>query len=459
MRYTKTLSLLLAAVLAFAGTGCSGKAPETSASNGNSSAPAVSEAASDPLRDFQIDPSANGFHSTDFQNNHLLLTWVDLEKGLSTPLCAQPGCSHSDDSCTAFIPDGTRCWPLGTDEKDRLFLRESCPISTGFQEQLVSAQSDGSGRKVIWKASSGQNLESMPCFDSEYLYLLISQANVENGHNLYRLPKNGGSPELVFSCPETVLGSFERSLVLMDFSWNSSEMVPMEWDAFMKQEGLEDRPDWEQKEHYSAYLDSCMTDDRLEYRVLLRDVDTGSETELCRWSLPPAQSGLGGEPDAQILWQDGCLYWMDQYTPGPIYCQKPGEEKRTLNVNWPAELPPETEVSLTFEAVLDGRLLLNVYGPWGSRESHRFAVDLSTGAVTEIPLLCLGNGHSYPVPILAVGTDRLLVEIGYRENTVVTSMPDMTPELGTELDAWQALISFDDFFAGQPVYQDFVVSE
>lgn len=457
MRYTKTISILLAAVLALAATGCGSTDNSSAASTAGSSA-AVSEAAAAPLRDFSSDPASNGFYGTDFQNNHLLLTWVDLKSGVSTPLCAQPGCAHSDDSCTAFIPDGTRCWPVGTDTQDRLFLSENCPDGSAFQDQLVAAQPDGGNRKVLWKASSGQNLESVPCFDADSLYLLISQPDVENGRGIYRLSKNGGNAELVFHCPETVLGSFERSLVLLDFSWNNSEMVPMEWEAFMKQEGLEDRPDWEQKEHYSAYLDSCMADDRLDYRVFLKDVDTGAETELCRWSLPPAQSGLGGEPDAQILWQDGCLYWMDQYTPGPIYCQKPGEEKRILNVNWPAELPPETEVSLTFETVLDGRLLLNVYGPWGSHESHRFAVELSTGAVSEIPLLCLGNGHSYPVPILAVGTDRLLVEIGYRENMVVTTMPDMAPELGTELNSWQALISFEDFFAGQPVYQDLTAS-
>lgn len=355
----------------------------------------------------------SGRYGTSYQIDHTILCYIDYASASDTALCAQPSCNHDSESCTAYIPEGQILSSLyAVDNQSAAFVvSPNSPDEGG--PVLYLADKGGGNRRTLFQASSGQDFWELICVDDKYLYFSLSTTQEEGQTiDLYRVPLSDSQ----------ILGLSGRNLVCYSYQY--------------------EEPENRQEPFVGAH------------RVFLHSIDDGTEQELESWT-----STMGNEGRVQY-WQDDRLYWLDcnwNQLPQVIHWTDENRQTGEVALTWPDQALQEIQNNEEgdfrverLELVLENRALLTVRG----LETRRYAVDLETGSVTEIPLRYQSNGKEIPVAILGQSSDSLLVEIEIQVKDVTYIQDDGTPTMNGAAIGRYALIPFADFFAGKPNYRE-----
>lgn len=447
----KFSALLFTVILAASLTGCqnsTAKPNETSTIFSASSDASNQESDGNALRFLKIG-NTTGRYGTAFQMDHTILCYIDYPSASDTALCAQPACNHDDESCTAYIANGYTVSNIYVvDDQTIAFI--VTPLSNEDGGAIIYlADSSGSNRRKIYQANSGEDFGELCCADDQNLYFttyVTQQDGSGDRIEMYRIPLDGGDAEKVFTpSMAQVLGVDGREIVCYEYSFEEPESTQeLEIPEGATQEEID--------QLYVEYQSSLVG----THRVYLHNVDTGAERDLGTWT-----SAMGSEGRLQV-WQDGALYWCDSQwnqLPDQLHWTSGNGQNNEIAVSWPSDVlkdvqndPDGNSGVERLEMIVENRALLTVKGPW--EEFRRYAVDLSDGSVVEIPLRYQSNGKEKPVAILGQSADSLLVEIETQMKDVTYIQSDGTPTTNGSVVNRYALISFADFFAGNPNYRE-----
>ena len=382
------------------GTAAVGQADQTSQTTGN------------VLRALKAGTDS-GRYGTSYQIDHTILCYIDYASASDTALCAQPSCNHDSESCTAYIPKGQILSSLyAVDNQSAAFVvSPNSPDEGG--PVLYLADKGGGNRRTLFQASSGQDFWELICVDDQYLYFSLSTTQEEGETiDLYRVPLAGGEAEAVFPLSDSrILGLSGRNLVCYSYQYEGPENLQ---EPFVG-----------------------------THRVFLHSIDDGTEQELESWT-----STMGNEGRVQY-WQDDRLCWLDcnwNQLPQAIHWTDENRQTGEVAFTWPDQALQEIQKNEEGDFRVE-RLELVL-------ENRRYAVDLETGSVTEIPLRYQSNGKEIPVAILGQSSDSLLVEIEIQMKDVTYIQDDGTPTMNGAAIGRYALIPFADFFAGKPNYRE-----
>lgn len=403
---------------------------------------AASRADAHDLRYLQVGDE-NGRYGFVSRNGYSLLCYIDYASASDTALCAQPSCPHNSESCTAYLSGN---WILSAlyalDDRSMAFI-----VTPGGEADggaiLYMADSDGANRRKLFQADAGQDFWELTCADDQYLYLPIQTESVTR---MCRVPLAGGEAEPVFDCSDSqILGVSGRELLCRASRYEEAETA-------QAPEFPEDASQEELNRLNHAYLASCTITNRL----YLHNIDDGSERELDFWT-----SSMDGD-DRALLWQDGRLYWCDtgwNRLPSSLHWMTTDGQTGEISVAWPEALrqevendPSETAGVTRLEAITENHALLRISGR--QNQQYRYAVDLTDGSAAEIPLLYESNGKEQPVSLLGRSADSFLVEMEMQMEEVTYIQKDGTPTTNGAAAGRYSLISFADFLAGTPAYQE-----
>lgn len=387
----------------------------------------------------------SGRYGTSYQIDHTILCYIDYASASDTALCAQPSCNHDSESCTAYIPKGQILSSLyAVDNQFAAFVvSPNSPDEGG--PVLYLADKGGGNRRTLFQASSGQDFWELICVDDQYLYFSLSTTQEEGQTiDLYRVPLAGGEAEAVFPLSDSqILGLSGRNLVCYSYQYEEPENRQ---EPQIPEGAAQEEIDQMMIEYQEAFVGT--------HRVFLHSIDDGTEQELESWT-----STMGNEGRVQY-WQDDRLYWLDcnwNKLPQVIHWTDENRQTGEVALTWPDQALQDIQNNKEgdfrverLELVLENRAMLTVRGP----ETRRYAVDLETGSVTEIPLRYQSNGKEIPVAILGQSSDSLLVEIEVQMKDVTYIQDDGTPTMNGAAIGRYALIPFADFFAGKPNYRE-----
>lgn len=355
----------------------------------------------------------SGRYGTSYQIDHTILCYIDDASASDTALCAQPSCNHDSESCTAYIPKGQILSSLyAVDNQSAAFVvSPNSPDEGG--PVLYLADKGGGNRRILFQASSGQDFWELICADDKYLYFSLSTTQEEGQTiDLHRVPLAGGEAEAVFPLSDSrILGLSGRNLVCYSYQYEEPE---------------------NRQEPFVG-----------THRVFLHSIDDGTEQELESWT-----STMGNEGRVQY-WQDDRLYWLDcnwNQLPQAVHWTDENRQTGEVALTWPDQALQEIQNNEEGDFRVE-RLELVL-------ENRRYAVDLETGSVTEIPLRYQSKGKEIPVAILGQSSDSLLVEIEIQMKDVTYIQDDGTPTMNGAAIGRYALIPFADFFAGKPNYRE-----
>lgn len=462
----KCLCLLIAAALC----GCAA-APATGQGAASPAAPAqAAPADASALGPLYPLSSGNGQGQyavatmVDPQSHELynLAVYVDYAAGRDVPLCAQPNCAHRDESCPAYLPEGTtRQYMILQD--GRLLLQEVSSRVQGdgltCESTIALCNADGSDPRTLAQ-DTGRFSRCYLAADAENLYFYAGEAlpDGEYAKRLYRQSLESGECTLIaemepdFDCGGYYQGLYNRSFVFYYFHWPEigtpditipEGITPEERDRLIQQQAEEADRLWDSATRSTS--------------VYLLDVDTGSQTELMGWSW------RNGEPDKTIGWFDGRLYWFDGGSPSgeeaaalpnPLHWITPDGSTGEVDVSWP-QISIDGELSYVgLSDLVDGRLVVEAgYNLPGDVASTAVAIDLQTGGATQIALSYLSNAAMHPLRIAGHTEDSLLVQYGETYEDLTLRAPDGTLYSTSWCFPQYGLLSFADYFSGTPNYR------
>lgn len=440
----QTIAAALALSLAAALFGCAGTPAGSFSRSAAEPALAASTQSELPAPETVAHGELQALHwTTDegYYNGRGLLSYIDLSTRQEVPLCSRPNCTHTDESCTAFLPaDAMVMMPFVAD--DRLVFE----MVTGAATQLCTAGLDGSERTVL--LDSGGSSCSPICFDDDFYYV-VSQQDTEQGPQttVDRVPKAGGRRETLFRLPTafTVLGCTGRQIILSTTDYSAMDAIP----PVEIYDGITE----EELQRQNADRQAAISHASVPSSLYLQNVDTGETQTLDSWDHAAHREILN--------WQN-TLYWMDSDQPQTLHwLAADGDPAKTgaLAVQWPfdtAAWPDNT--ALTREAVLNGQMILSLAGPWEDSITRRFQIDLSSGAVTENPLHFLANVREQPIPLFMQNGSELLVTYSESMAETVEILPDGTPERTNRPQRIYAALPIDDFLAGNPNYHEIAMA-
>lgn len=413
-----------------------------------------------PLRTLTTGDDA-GYYASPYSHilDHQRLTYIDYASQQELPLCAVPNCTHTDDSCSAWIAQGSAVPFILDNEHLVMIFTQRDPA----QCRIEISNRDGSDRHILLEDPSGfdsiqgfLSTESYNSYlaDNQYIYYLHSETNPQAASGqqfLCRVPQSGGTAETLFplnipadeSCGDPTTGQFvtgggelkllgvsNRNLILCEFRFSSAPSPDTE-DA-LSAESFDSTPD-------------------TFYRIFSKNVDTGEERTLKEWACKAAS----GDSVPALIWDNDTLYWCDATVGDTLFWLNATGESGNMTIQWPDSVADQ-DSWLIPERILDHRLLVRI-----STDSSivRYAIDLNSGSCTPLTLSYLSNGREVPVEIVQITSQYVLARIDV-DNTM-TQVSEQRPD-GTVynqdviLDAL-GLISYEDFFASRPHYQEIQV--
>lgn len=369
--------------------------------------------------------------------------FLDYATGQNRPLCAEPGCTHTDDTCAARLPENT--------SYSEIFLLKDGSLAYSLKDEtsysIWRMDGDGGDRQELGHMAEENAIWNLLCADDVYLYLACESYEEGAQFTVSRVPLTGGVPETLWSKKEyaapQMLGVSGRNLVLWWYDWSEQEEVPQPVVT-------SEMPEEEVQEKLAAY-DAEMDRVTGDFRVMICSIDTGEEHELDIWT------SLHGTTGRTLYWNQDRLYWMDRGEPGPLHWIVADGQQGELDVQWPQEITQcQEELGINLEGrMLQDKILLTVSE---FRENdpvvRRYVLDLESGAVQEIPLQYIANATEEPVSIQGQGEDCLFVVFEEQVQIGTYLDPDGMPATSMETHWRYGLISEEDFLAGIPNYRE-----
>lgn len=378
----------------------------------------------------------DGIYQLIYQNEQALLGYVDYETAQQTPLCAQPNCDHSTESCTAWLLPETFTGPvLPINEEKILFYNEPWDSYSQESRALWTANRDGSNRQElvrlstgqhIWPASFGERIEGLFVADDQDLYFLLNEdgENIANDFRdvhswLCRVPINGGESEKLMK-DRRVLGCRGRELLLcsgnVDFEARSAS-----------------------------------------YQLSVYNVDTQEERPL------PVKALQNSTEIAEFFWAGEKLLWVTPYKPGPINWVDLDGSCGEIPVQWPQDVLEEYQLQdrisnfyCEIAETAQEKIVLDMSLSSDQSERYcRYEVNAADGSLKQLKLSYTDpSGAQKPLQILEKTRDSFYVQMEQRleyntsiqENGSVVTEPHGTTRFG--------FITFEDFFADKPNYRE-----
>lgn len=307
--------------------------------------------------------------------------------------------------------------------------------------------SDGGKRRELARMAEKDVTWNFLCADEEYLYLSCVTYGDGEQFSVNRLPLTGEALETLWSKTEytapELLGVNGRDLALLWYDWSERETVP-------PAETTKDMP-WEEIRERMAAYDGEMAKVTGKFRVTFCDVDTGKEQVADTWT---SNYGSAGRT---LYWDRDRLYWFDCEEPGPLHWTVADGQTGELEVDWPQEITQwQGDLYINFECrMLQDKMLLTVCENQGTDPVvSRYALDMETGALQEIPLRYIANAREQPVTIKGQGDDCLFVIFEEQVQMGSYLAPDGVPATSMEAHWRWGLISPEDFLAGIPNYRE-----
>ena len=198
----KRLVAILTACLLLAGCGA---AP---APSGGSGAAAESETAQVTLPTvsgglkalgqdtaFGSGTSSGYYYLSTLDGGASLLRYIDYATGQDLPLCSQPNCSHSGETCPAwFAYSGTSANVYATDEQVFVTFNGSPWDSDAFAEygeaalpRVLTLAPDGSGRREVARFGAADAFTSLPAAGDGTFYTIVTDYGEGEGSGEKRI--------------------------------------------------------------------------------------------------------------------------------------------------------------------------------------------------------------------------------------------------------------------------------
>lgn len=203
MKRSNRLLAILTACLLLAGCGAA-PAP----SGGSGTAPAESETAQVTLptasgglealgRDtaFGSGNSSGYYYLSALDGGAFLLRYIDYATGQDLPLCSQPNCSHSGETCPAwFAYSGTSANVYATDQQVFVTFNGSPWDSDAFAEygeaalpRVLTLAPDGSGRRELARFGASDAFTSLPAAGDGIFYTIVTDYGEGEGSGEKRI--------------------------------------------------------------------------------------------------------------------------------------------------------------------------------------------------------------------------------------------------------------------------------
>ena len=420
----KWMGLVLALLLLPASLAGCGKGGEQGAAPAGQ--PAAAEGEKGPLHLLQPGTEQGYYHVADsgaFGNytGGGVILFADYENGREVPLCADPACTHSGDTCPAWV----RPWEAG----DTLLVEGQTLLGwgNGYEHpyRLTAMDLDGGRRRTLCELDNGESwmYGGVPALWGVPLAVRCAG----DGRELYFLVQVGTGGESTVQVRAVPLaGSAQRTVAALDYEdvhlcgALGRELILLVRDV-QAQEG--DGP-W-----YKGAV----------VRLLAVDADTGAQREAAAWPLEEFVQGTCG-PDA---------YYDVEKATGHIWRTDLATGARAdTGLSGPQG---SVQDSAYLEGVCAGRLILSTWVDRGEEQwaNPRWAVDLSTGEAAEIGLTVYVEEKmgSRPAPVLAQTEKELyLVEEQRTEHRTLPGLQG-APEDRMFTTQVCCLVPKEDFFA------------
>lgn len=382
------------------------------------------------------------YHIGEYKGNPRIC-FMDYENCKDTVLCSRPGCTHDTETCMASPGAGKNIYFVNVLWDGTLVYVENNDQVGVEADQVCLADADGSNRRVLAAAQDKRVYLNLLCADQKSLYMV--QSDYERQSELLKVSLADGTMEELGEMPDPMpqlQGVEGRNLIWYSFSNNQEEIPPLTLTDDMTEEEIQ-----QEEERYRASMDALVTN----HRVYLFSIDTGEERDLLTWTSSYGSQGR------TVLWDHSRLYWMDSDWPGALHWGCQDGSSGEITVNWPEEIisaQASDDMAIYMEQMLEGKILLTVFGPWGVDQVKRYALEPDDGTLQEIPLQYISNASEKPVRILGKTKTALLVEFEEQAQRTEYIDADGLPAQGLTFYHRTGLLSIEDFFAGKPNYRE-----
>ncbi len=132
----------------------------------------------------------NGVYETIFIDDFSLIYYTDFESKISMPLCANPECTHSNESCTAYLADSVPFLFMNANG-DKLFANIQEINEDGFGVQKIyKMELDGSSRELIYECKANEEIDITRNFmGSDNKIYLLTKTYVQEGEQVFPISK------------------------------------------------------------------------------------------------------------------------------------------------------------------------------------------------------------------------------------------------------------------------------
>lgn len=411
MKNAHLFSLLTALmlVLTLALTACGGAssaAPASAASATDTTAPAGSasvpsapeEPAADPITfsgALRYSEGSNG--SANSAGYYQIVTradgvssllYTDFTTEQCVVLCNRPECTHSDDTCTAFVGN-IFCLPVPIAQDDRLILLYPGWPSTGDEEavfgHIETRDLNGANAKTVTTLPAEMELLLTCAADEENLYVLAKTVNPEKpgslaSRELVQINLTSGEMRTVttFSADNSqslmVIGAFDDTLLVKRIGVGGDFM-----DFF-------DDPT---RDDFDAMIAS-------QTHEILRIDAQGQEHLLASWGQYDAVGTVLGD-HCYICDADGTVHQVDLRTGQDDFIMRIEEPFQPTIVSFPAKLGDKLLIDIPPQDYLPGQ-----------QQIARYAVDVNTGERQQLTQNTSYGGIVDPVQIVAQSAQKVL---------------------------------------------------
>ena len=373
--------------------------------------------------------TAEGFYTMDLapqSDDSLCILYGDFQSSSLIPLCAAPGCTHTESECQSWLPacgGGARPMIIG----EQLFLVfPGAPGSVNEYGEnalakVMTLEPDGSGKTLLTRFGAEQELRDPYITDGRDLYCTLQ--TVEDGW-----PKE----ELIRI--DLATGEWE-SLYEMDVEHD--EQLTDTFGSCVLLSSL------------AQSLDDSISQGYLSTVFFFLFLATGEKTQVFA---PP--SG-----DTQRAFRGRELYYYSQ-SENALHCL----DCDTLTdqvLKQPVVPEPFAPEDAEFRDCRDGHALFLLFPP-DSDDFSLLQVDLATGESSDFTLTCTDiMGTERPVRILASlpGTEQYLVEMGEQAVDYHTELSDGTPTVMKTSRPLYGVMDAADYWSSSPNYQTLNYSE
>ena len=425
----KGLCLLMAAILFF--SACAQEVDSSSSVSGTL-LPTQVDHSLYPIRggDLQMVTSNGGASQTAISSDGayqlvsltdggMVLYYIDYASRVRTPLCPNPGCRHTDDTCPAWFSQMGGVLFMNS-SKTRLFCITCFEFVTGTPDILWEISLDGMTRTKLFEFDFDQNFVDAVAASEDQLFFGLRY--LEQGSTpkkvlcAFDLSRREAHSLFTYEDSAWLYGAFEHSLIILSFLPDSSQ------DAFV----------------YSVY-----------------NLDTGEKSD-------PYRAGYAPDGRRSVTTTDqNFLYAINPTTEDHGNVSridlKSGEEVLLCE-----DLPFFDSDTSYIQFVLDGKIVADITDadPQTREISHyRYAVDCQNGQVTELTLSCKNGLLDEFLPILgSISPQDYLVISNYQEEEIVIPINSEESYTSQITVPQYAFLAKDDYWNNRanylPVRQD-----